>query len=157
MPEPRGGGGNRGHTFLFREGRWLAEGSFRTADGSRVRAHGETTVRHRTEAWINEGRLVLESPGGPGMIENFYRIQPFTEEEGFTTWTSQNPALGRLEGSFSVAGDTILSRYVSQDGGARGVEALRRLGPNLYEARGTLDVDGELASAWAMTLRREAG
>lgn len=144
------------HTFLFSEATWIADGRFVLENGIEAAAHGRTVVRHGPGEWVNEGRVVLDLPEGELAIENVYRIEPFEPEDGLTSWSADNPALGRLRGTFAVVDDTILSSYESEDGSARGIESLRRVDAETYRARGCMILDGELASSWSVRLRREA-
>lgn len=146
-----------GHSFLFAEDTWRAEGRSVLRDGTWRPASGVTTIRHDPEEWVIEGEMVVESGEGEERIENVYRVRPFSEEDGFTTWTSHNPALGELRGSFSVVGETILSVYEGSGGRGSGTECIRRLTRDVYEARGTLTEGGERISAWSLTLRRSGG
>lgn len=143
-----------GHTFLFEPGEWKAEGSFIGPEGRSSPAFGRTTIVHRDTAWVSEGFMLVRSDEREEEIRNSYWIRPFREAEGFTTWRSENPALGPLEGSFSVVGDTILSVYRSEDGDVTGTESLRRVRGDRYEVRGTLVGRGGRLSSWAVTLTR---
>ncbi len=141
-----------GHTFLFEEGRWKAEGFFRDARGHTVLVRGETQVFHSEERWIMEGFMEIEGEV-PRRIENRYIVEPF-EDRDITFWSSENPDLGRLRGKFTVVGDSILSCFKDEDGGYSGMEYLRFVDGNTYINRGTLLKDEELLSSWSVTLGR---
>lgn len=143
-----------GHTFLFQPGEWKAEGTFVSRRGRPSPAFGRTMIVHRDTAWVSEGFMLIRSDEGEDEIRNSYWIRPFTESEGFTTWRSENPALGSLEGSFSVVGDTILSIYRSEDGSVTGTESLRRVRRDRYQVRGALVGRIGRLSSWAVTLTR---
>ncbi|MDP2496399.1 MAG: VOC family protein [Candidatus Palauibacterales bacterium] len=147
-------GDDPGHTFLFTEGTWRAEGRIVLDDGTWKPASGVTTIRHRLEEWVVEGEMRVDSGDGEERMENVYRVRPFSEDDAFTTWTSHNPGLGDLTGSFSIVGDAILSVYQGSDGVGTGTECIRRLTPDVYLVRGTLAGGGERISSWDMTLRR---
>ena len=140
--------------FLFDEATWRAEGCFIDADGTADSASGVTEVRHGTDVWTIEGEMKVESDEIGEPIRNVYRVRPFTGEDSATSWTSENPRLGRLEGTFSVVADSIVSVYGSEEGEARGTECLRRVDPHTYEARGTLTIADERVTSWALTLER---
>lgn len=154
MTGPGSGGAASGHTFLFTEAAWRAEGTYLVPEGETLPASGRTVVTHADGVWINDGTLRVEAPDGPGEIRSVYRIEPFGPGERSTSWTAENPVLGELRGTFAVVGDTILSVYRSADGGASGSESLRRVDDDSYENRGLLRAaDGEV-SAWDMRLTR---
>ena len=145
------------HTFLLSEATWHAEGRFYGSDGRPEPATGVTTVRHRPDEWVLDGEMSVGDDGNGQHIENHYRIAPLNEAEVSTSWTSENPVLGRLQGSFTLVRETILSMYAAVDGDLRGTESLRRVTPDVYAARGALTRGGERISSWAMTLRRQGG
>lgn len=146
-----------GHTFPFTEDSWRAEGRFALGGGTWQPASGVTTIRHDPEEWTIESEMVVEAGEGEQRIENVYRVRPVSEEDGFTTWTSHNAALGELSGSFTVVDETILSVYGGSDGDLSGTECIRRLTRDVYETRGTLTGGGERISSWALTLRSSGG
>jgi hypothetical protein len=141
-----------GHTFLFEEGCWKAEGFFRDAEGRTVTLSGETRVIHGEKHWIMEGFMEIEGEV-PRRIENRYVIEPFNGGD-ITSWSSENPALGKLEGTFTVVGDSILSHFTGDDGACTGMEYLRFIGGEVYINRGALISAGDLVSSWSVTLRR---
>lgn len=145
------------HTFLLSEATWHADGRFYGSDGCPEPATGVTTVRHRPDEWVLDGEMSVGEDGNGQHIENHYRIVPLEEAEVSTSWTSENPVLGRLQGSFTLVRETILSMYAAVDGDLRGTESLRRVSPDVYAARGALTRGGERISSWAMTLRRQGG
>ncbi len=141
-----------GHTFLFEEGRWKAEGFFRDARGHTVLVRGETRIFHSGDRWIMEGFMEIEDEV-PRRIENRYVVEPFDGRD-ITPWMSENPALGTLRGTFTVVGDSILSCYGDVSGEYGGMEYLRFIDWDSYINRGALLKEGELVSSWSVTLRR---
>jgi hypothetical protein len=139
-----------GHTFLFEEGSWKAEGFFRDAEGRTVTLSGETRVIHEEKHWIMEGFMEIEDEV-PRRIENRYVIEPFNGGD-ITSWSSENPALGTLGGTFTVVGDSILSHFTN--GACTGMEYLRFIDRDVYINRGTLLREGNLVLSWSATLRR---
>ena len=143
------------HTFLFQEGLWEAEGEYVDEAMNRSALRGETRVSHHRDAWLNEGRMVIETGGQTFEFENRYRIVPFAEGTDITTWESDNPSLGKLRGHFIVVGDAILSSCRSPDSRYTGTEFLLQASPDRYINRGALFSAGATISSWSLTLVRK--
>lgn len=118
-----------------------------------MQASGKVEVSHEGDIWINEGYMELETDS-PVRLRNRYEIVPFLPGSDTTTWTSSNPALGKLTGKFIIAGDSILSSYVSEDGKYEGTEFLKMIDSRTYANRGALLTSGKLVSIWSVTLNR---
>ena len=142
------------HTFLFEPGIWTGAGTFWTEDGKATPAEGRTEITHRQDCWLLAGSLrVLSSP--PVEFVNHYFIQPPPPDGISTTWSSQNSAIGKLKGSFSIVGPSIVSLYHSDGGPAYfGTEHLIQLDANRYEACGVLLLEGRRLSSWRVALSR---
>jgi hypothetical protein len=143
------------HTFLFEPGRWAGAGTFWTEDGKATNAEGRTEITHRAECWLLAGSLrVLSSP--PVEFVNHYSIEtPFPEALSMK-WSSENSAIGKLKGSFSIVGPSIVSLYRCEGGaGYYGTEHLLQLDPHRYEACGVLLLEGRRLSSWRVQLVRE--
>jgi hypothetical protein len=141
------------HTFLLREGVWLASGSCRDADGRALAVDGRTEVTHGAALWVVDGAMRLLGPT-PVEFRNRYEVLPFPAGADATTWTSSNPAIGTLRGRFAVVSDTIVSTYESDDHEWSGAECLILLRDTRYLARGVLYRNGTAVSSWAVELRR---
>ena len=140
------------HTFLFQEGLWEARGEYVDEAMNRSVLRGVTRVSHRGDAWLNEGRMIIETDGKTFEFENRYRIVPFAEGSGITAWESDNPALGTLRGHFVVVGDAILSSCRSPDSRYTGTEFFLQDSPDRYINRGALFSAAETISSWSLTL-----
>jgi hypothetical protein len=143
------------HTFLFEPGVWSGAGTFWTEDGHALPAEGHTAITHRPGCWLLAGTLrVLSSP--PVEFVNHYSIEPPTCEAVSTKWSSENSAIGKLKGSFSIVGPSIVSVYRCEGGaGYCGTEHLMQLDPDRYEACGVLLLDGRRLSSWRVALTRD--
>ena len=144
------------HTFLFEPGLWSGAGTFWTEDGKPTNAEGRTEISHRSECWLLAGSLrVLSSP--PVEFVNHYFIQPPAAADALSMkWTSENSAIGKLQGSFSIVGPSIVSLYRAEGGaGYYGTEHLLQLDPHRYEACGVLFLEGRRLSSWRVQLVRE--
>jgi hypothetical protein len=139
------------HSFLLEPGRWTATGRFSGAGGSHP-ARGETSVLRDGALWRIEGMMdVLADP--PVRIENRYEIRPGSAPDRLD-WTSENPALGRLAGTFLLLDDAILSGFRSADGTWRGEERLERRSAGRYAADGRLLAGEDVVSEWQVDLVR---
>lgn len=143
------------HTFLFEEGLWAASGEYVDEAMNRAAIEGETRVTHRPGQWLNEGRMRIELGGREVVIENRYRVAPFAGGADFTSWESDNPALGTLRGHFVLVGNAILSSCTSADRRYTGTEFLLQEAPERYVNRGALfSADGRISS-WSVILTRK--
>lgn len=143
-----------GHTFLFEEGVWEADGTYTDEEGSSVKARGRTEVRHEEERWTNEGEItVLTDP--PTTLENRYAFPRPRREAVNLPWASENPSLGRLTGAFVVEERILLSSYRNEDGTVTGVEALVKIEADHYESAGALFRQGRRMGSWRFVLRRQ--
>ncbi|PLY06945.1 MAG: hypothetical protein C0624_03930 [Desulfuromonas sp.] len=143
------------HSYLFEEATWDAEGIFTDAAGNQVPIEGAATINHSADAWTLISTMLLQSEP-PLEVENRYIIMPFQDERIETSWTSNHPELGRLEGRFTVIEDTLVSTFASPDGTLYGSEILVQVDADCYENRGLLYQDRQLVSTWAISLTRSA-
>ena len=141
------------HTFLFQEGVWVASGFYTGENNQLIPLRGETTISHQEDIWVNQSRMRILLKN-PMEFQSSYEIVPFGSDRNFTTWTSLNPALGRLAGKFVVVDDSILSFFQSEDGQYTGFEYLRKLDDTTYTNRGALFNGGEKGSSWIAELRK---
>lgn len=144
------------HTFIFEPGLWRATGVYSDEKGDTVAVNAETTIKHADDLWINEGIMHLElGQGNIVEIRNNYRIKPFSANKEYTSWISDNPALGQINGMFIVIDDTILSTYKTEREDYHGTECLNMIDKNTYKNRGALFMGEMKISSWAVTLKRE--
>ncbi len=88
----------------------------------------------------------------PFRFENRYEIVPFSND--FTSWKSFNPALGTLQGKFSIVDDTIMSIYISEDGQYSGVECLSKVSNTQYLCKGFAFNGNQKLSSWAVIMEK---
>jgi hypothetical protein len=143
------------HTFLFQPGLWSGAGTFWTEDGRATTSEARIEISHRPECWLLAGSLrVLSSP--PVEFVNHYSIEPPVADALSTKWTSENSAIGKLRGTFSIVGPSIVSLYRCEGGaGYYGTEHLMQLDPHRYEACGVLLLDERRLSSWRVALARD--
>jgi hypothetical protein len=142
------------HTFLLEEGLWEARGYYVDSIGVLYPVSGGSRITHEGDRWINDSWMRL--PADPPVeYRNRYVVDPFEEGTDRTSWVSENPALGRLFGSFVLVDDTILSVYGTEDGRLRGSEALLRVSSILYRGRGCLMEGEKKISSWSVELKRQ--
>ena len=141
------------HTYLFQPGIWTGGGTFWCEDGRPLPAECRTEVAHRTECWLLSGTLkVLGSP--PAEFMNAYWIEPPRREGVALKWNSESATLGKLEGTFSVIGSSILSVYGCKSSGYHGAEHHRRIDDDSYESAGVLLLKDRQLSSWQLLLKR---
>jgi hypothetical protein len=143
------------HTYLFEPGVWTSRGTFWRADGEPLEAQGRTEIAHHADCWLLSGTLkVLGSP--PVEFVNAYSISPPGRDGTCMKWTSENATLGKLSGTFTVVGDSILSVYTCTASGYHGAEHLGQIDSNRYQAAGILLLQERRLSSWQVTLSRRA-
>ena len=141
------------HSFLFEPAVWTATGTFWRGDGEPMGAEGRTEICHRAECWLLSGTLrVLGSP--PVEFMNAYWIEPPGRDGATMKWTSENATLGKLEGTFSVVGNSILSVYRCESSGYHGAEHLGQIDASSYRAEGVLLLKDRRLSSWEVLLKR---
>ncbi len=141
------------HTFLLKEGFWVAEGDYFDENGNVYSAVGQSETTHQEKVWVNEGimKVFFDEPVA---IANRYEIEPFGTGKTSTRWKSSNRIFGNLKGHFVILGDSILSLFRSEDGRYSGTEWLQMVGEGIYRSRRVL-LDGDRTlSSWAMELRK---
>lgn len=141
------------HTFLFQEADWEATGVYLDRDGGETSAAGITRVRHGIDEWYIEGEITTDQDDPP-VIRNFHTLPPWPGGEDSSPWESVNPVLGLLFGMLTVVGDTILSRFVSEDGEYSGMESFRMIDSATYENRGALFKRDSKIASWSMELKK---
>ena len=144
------------HTFLFEPGIWTASGTFWRGDGEPMEAQGRTEITHRdSSCWLLAGTLkVLGSP--PVEFVNAYCIEPPGRQRATMKWTSENATLGKLQGTYSVIGTSVVCVYRCHDSGYHGAEHFEQLDNNSYRSTGVLLLEDRALSSWQLTLRRQS-
>ena len=141
------------HTFLFEPGVWTSKGTFWRADGEPLEAQGRTEIAHHADGWLLAGTLkVFGSP--PVEFVNAYSISLPGRDGTCMKWTSENATLGKLSGTFSVVGTSILCVYKCTASGYHGSEHFGQVEANRYNAAGILLLDERRLSSWQMVLTR---
>jgi len=102
------------HTYLFKAGRWRADGEYCDESGRKYPVEGESRITHRNALWYNESEMKIFGSQDIA-FSNYYEIVPFPDGRDVTFWTSENDALGKLSGQFVLVGDAILSVYRSEN------------------------------------------
>lgn len=140
------------HTFLFKEGVWLSQGTYCDENNNALNVEGRSEIIHQEKLWLNKSSMVL--PGDkPVELKNDYEIAPFVND--VTGWKSVNPGLGTLIGRFAVVDDSILSLYSSESGEYFGTEFLTQISESEYIGKGVLYSAAGKVSSWSVRLLRE--
>ena len=106
--------------------------------------------------WLLAGSLkVFGSP--PVEFVTAYSISPPGRDGTSMKWTSENATLGKLTGTFSVVGTSILCVYTCTASGYHGAEHMGQVDSNRYNAAGILLLNERRLFSWQVTLTRKAG
>ena len=141
------------HTYLFEPGIWTGVGTFWREDGEPLPAECRTEIAHQDECWLICGTLkVLGAP--PVEFLNACRIDPPGRKGACLKWTSENATLGKLQGTYSVLENCLLSVYRCTPSGYHGAEHYGRLDDDTYRASGVLLLEERRLSSWELLLRR---
>ena len=141
------------HTFLLREGLWVAEGDYYDENGNVYSTVGQSETAHQEEVWVND-RIMKVFFDEPVAIADRYEIEPFGTGKTSTNWKSSNRLLGNLKGYFILVGDSLLSLFRSEDGRYSGTEWLQMVDEGTYRSRRVLLDGDKTLSSWAMELRK---
>jgi len=141
------------HTFLFETGVWISRGTLWRADDEPLAAQGRIEIAHHPECWLLSGTLkVLGSP--PVEFVNAYTISPPKPGATSFQWTAENATLGKLSGTFSAVGTSILSVYICTASGYHGAEHWSQINLDRYDATGILLLNERRLSSWQLELNR---
>lgn len=141
------------HTFLLEPGTWQAAGSYWDSDERRFDAAGSVEIIHQPRLWVNAA-VMRVARDTPVELVNRYEIVPPSGPATTLKWSSVNPSVGRLVGTFSIVGDDILSVYASECGKFRGAEHLHRDDAACYLATGVFLRGATRISSWHLGLTR---
>ncbi len=143
------------HTFLFEPGVWSSKGTVWRADGEALEAEGRTEIAHHAEGWLLAGTLrVLGSP--PVEFVSANSITPPGRDGACMKWTSENATLGKLSGTYSVVGSSILSVFTCTAEGYHGAEHIGQIDAHHYRSAGILLLHDRRLYSWQLTLNRHA-
>lgn len=138
------------HTMFFKTWKWVATGKFWDENEAETAVIGETNITICENIGIDS---FMEIQGENKVrFDNKYAIQPFKGNSA--NWTSINPAIGNLIGTFTIIEDAIISEYYSEDKNYHGVESLTQLSETKYFARGAFYNKGKRISSWAVELNK---
>lgn len=140
--------------LLFEENIWIATGVYMDDQGRYHPVEGETNITHIDGLWINNSIMTLQEDKQVA-YKTRYEIIPLERGQEMTSWSSDNPALGKMTGKFIIADDSIISIFASDDGAFRGTEYFRLLDEDLYSSRGCLLRGEKKISSWAVELRKK--
>ena len=72
-------------------------------------------------------------------------------------WTAENATLGKLSGTFSIVGTSILCVYTCTASGYHGSEHMGQVDARRYNATGILLLNERRLSSWQLVLTRKSG
>ncbi len=141
------------HSYLLPGRPWKASGSYYDENGRAFELIGQSQATQTGGEWVlNASMEVLFET--PVRFSNRYSIH-LTDAEHTLSWTSFNPALGQLSGTFSIIGNSIISIYSSENGTYSGSETLMQIDPTTYHNVGVAFHNGVRMSAWTALLKSE--
>ncbi len=121
--------------------------------GRNIPLTAQTEITHESGVWrMNANMVLLDSSGT--IFSCRYEISPPPSENGPASWSAFATPHGRLKGTFTVEGDTIMSSYASEDGEFTGAEGITRINENEYRMEGRQQTHGEITGSWTANLRR---
>lgn len=139
------------HTYFYTTLDWRARGTYYDEEGKAAPLYGEvSTIRNENE-WTLSGFMEVRTQE-PMHFTNEYNIRS-TKDKTTLSWTSYNPVLGNLAGTFEVIGDSILSIYQSENGMYSGTETLLWKDDFTYYNVGVAFCEGKKMSSWTATLK----
>jgi hypothetical protein len=141
------------HTFLLKEGFWVAEGEYYDENGNAYSAEGQLETTHQSEVWIND-RVIKVFFDEPVALASKFEIKPIGIGMTSTSWSSRNRVLGNLTGHFVILKDSILSLFRSEEGRYSGTEWLQMVGEGIYQSRRVLLIGDRVLSSWVMEMRK---
>ncbi len=141
------------HTYLFDKGIWRAIGTYFDKNGEPVSVIGESSINIQKKIWTLEGFMELQMDK-PIKMSSRYQIKPFEKNKDHTSWVSDNPDLGIINGHFILVNDIILSQYRSEDNQYSGAEILLFIDDDQYQNWGALFKGSDKMSSWEVMLER---
>ena len=139
------------HPYLLQPLVWTARGTYYDGEGRSFPLTGQSRLLRDAHRWQLEGELAVAAPG-PLKFWNNYTISQ-AEDPSTLRWTSHNPALGTLTGTFTFVADGIISAYTSQDGVYSGTKTLWLQADGSYYNVGVSFCQGNRMSSWTAVLR----
>lgn len=141
------------HSYFFDSLRWNAAGTYQDENGNAFPLTGEVKIIHTETEWKLDGYMEVNF-SEPFRFTNCYRIFS-TKQDTTLRWESYNPALGKLQGTFEIVGDWIISCYRSENGTFSGTETLLQKSASEYENAGISFQNGMKMSSWSAVLTAE--
>lgn len=139
------------HTYFYSTLDWRARGTYYDAYGKESPLNGEVTIVRNEEEWTLSGFMEVRSKERM-KFTNEYKIHE-TSDKTTLRWTSYNPALGNLNGTFEIIGNSIISFYHSEDKVYSGTEMLMWKDDFTYYNVGAAFENGKKLSSWTATLK----
>lgn len=141
------------HTYFLAGRHWHASGTYYDENGRAFELSGLACVSRSESEWTLDGHMEVKLDT-PVRFGNRYQI--FETDSPLTYhWTSFNPTLGTLCGTFEMLGDSIISVYTSECGEYSGTETLIRVDEHTYRNAGVSFHDGTRMSAWTAVLKSQ--
>ena len=141
------------HTYFEDGAVWEAQGLYYDDKCATYPLTGRCGAVRTGAMWSLDGFMDVAFEKEAVRFTNAYRLQQ-TEHPETIRWESFNPALGKLEGTFEVISNKIISCYTSENRVYSGMETLIQIDDDTYENVGISFQNGQWMSAWVVTLKR---
>jgi hypothetical protein len=142
------------HSFIFKPWKWSATGACFTADGTSTTVRSAAVVQHGPVVWLIDGWMEWRD-GSNAAVKNTYKVVPIQPGGAVTTWTCENPVLGKCNGTLTIVDNSIIMEYQSETEDYHGAEFLLHISDEMYLNRGALFKKDKLVSSWAVILTAE--
>ncbi len=141
------------HTYLFKDAVWESSGWYFDKDGNRFAVEGISKINRKTKVWLND--VMLKFLDGPRKdIFSFFEIFPIKEGEHHTTFKSQTPDLGLIQGELSIAGSEIFLKWTAENSHIKGTDHMHMVNDHHYSTDGFILYGEEKVSSWEIQLKR---
>lgn len=134
------------HTYLMKTAHWRVEGVYHADMETTVPMTGELDIIRKGSTWTLTS-VLNAAAAEPVRMENRCQIQT-TANTMELAWTGENPALGKMEGTFVVLPGIITSSYTVAESAWSGSEMLMQVDETTYKMQGVLNRDGEPETWW---------
>ena len=144
------------HAYLYEVADWVVEGEMRNNGHSAQSITGQVKVGHSPKLWSVYREFHAEQARESGENITFY-LSPIPREDAEQEFAAQCSVFGGVIGKIGCAGDSIHKTYEMENAPVHGVEHIKRIHTNLYEATGALFEKQHTIVVWRYEMARLGG